>query len=308
MLNEAASAGTPEASNTESIKEITVPAINDTTNLCFTPTRNYGRVKNITGQRFGRLLVVAMMGSRNRKTWWLCDCGQFTLTMITYLRKGETKSCGCEGPHGPITHGMNGTPAHQRWKSMNQRCHDPNHADYQDYRNRRPCQRWASFEAFFADMGHPPSPRHSIDRIRNGDGYWCGKCAECVELNHSFNCRWATSKEQSRNRSNNRMVTHQGQTFCAAEWAERLGMPYKTFHRRLQRGMSISQMLTLSPPYSSPASRRIFSNVLWCIPSGRWLVCRASASASSLNGSGSDDRVLICASSSLIRFASASLA
>jgi hypothetical protein len=60
---------------------------------------------DLTGQRFGRLLVLARgenaAGGRVR---WLvvCDCGRSTLVQAGNLRSGATRSCGCqEGRIGP---------------------------------------------------------------------------------------------------------------------------------------------------------------------------------------------------------------
>lgn len=60
-----------------------------------------GKFVDLTGQRFGRLVVVRREGSytskNNTKVTWLCkcDCGGETIVQGTHLRSGYTKSCGC---------------------------------------------------------------------------------------------------------------------------------------------------------------------------------------------------------------------
>jgi hypothetical protein len=73
---------------------------------------------------------------------------------------------------------------------MNQRCRDKKCNSYPNYGGRgiKICQRWGSFENFFADMGARPSPRHSLDRIDNAGNY------------EPPNCRWATTKQQAKNK------------------------------------------------------------------------------------------------------------
>jgi hypothetical protein len=79
------------------------------------------------------------------------------------------------------------------WRNMRRRCYQPNHRKYPLYgaRGIQVCEQWRnSFAAFLADMGPKPRPtrRYSIDRINVNGNYEPG------------NCRWATAKQQARNR------------------------------------------------------------------------------------------------------------
>jgi len=55
--------------------------------------------KDLTGKRFGRLVVVALSderGNRNQLKWLCqCDCGTQKVIEASLLRDGKTKSCGC---------------------------------------------------------------------------------------------------------------------------------------------------------------------------------------------------------------------
>jgi len=118
---------------------------------------------------------------------------------------------------------------------MNKRCRNPADKDYLRWGGRgiRVCERWRnSFENFLADMGKKPSAKHSLDRINNDGDYEPG------------NCRWATNREQSRNRSNNRYITAFGETLLVVEWAERSNVKLGTIYRRLQYGWSPERAVT----------------------------------------------------------------
>jgi len=77
-----------------------------------------------------------------------------------------------------------------------------------------------SFEAFYADMGEPPSKHHQIDRINNDKGYW------------PENCKWATVTEQGNNKRNNIILTHNGKAQTLAEWCREIGIEHGTAKRR----------------------------------------------------------------------------
>jgi hypothetical protein len=56
-----------------------------------------GRIIDIAGQRFGRLVAVRRVGSRGKNPLWecRCDCGSTHQATSFNLRSGNTKSCGC---------------------------------------------------------------------------------------------------------------------------------------------------------------------------------------------------------------------
>jgi len=151
---------------------------------------------DITGRRFGRLTVLAIWPARNRcksrkiqrTIYWLCrcDCGVELPVRGHSLSFGRTRSCGCLRP--PRTHGMAGSRIYAIWKSMRQRCSNPNHVAYPNYGGRRisVCERWLKFENFYADMSDPP-PGKWLDRRDNEGNY------------EPDNCRW-TTPTQARNR------------------------------------------------------------------------------------------------------------
>ena len=56
------------------------------------------RIRDLTGQRFGKLTVVSFKGREKNKTLWncLCDCGNACVASTGSLTTGSTTSCGCK--------------------------------------------------------------------------------------------------------------------------------------------------------------------------------------------------------------------
>ena len=57
-----------------------------------------GKIKDLTGKRFGRLTVIELAGidSKSRARWLCkCDCGNIKDVLSGSLTSGNVKSCGC---------------------------------------------------------------------------------------------------------------------------------------------------------------------------------------------------------------------
>lgn len=180
------------------------------------------------GDTFGRWTVLAYAGKQGTHHCWRCRCICGTLRSVRALRllSSRSRSCGCltreRVKEACTRYGRALAREHEIWRGMHRRCNDPSCTGYKKYgaRGIAVCPRWRDFFAFLDDMGTCPSREHSIDRIDNNDNYEPG------------NCRWATPKEQGRNRRDNHLLTHAGETLSLAAWAERLGISYSTLRSR----------------------------------------------------------------------------
>ena len=133
--------------------------------------------------------------------------------------------------------------ARRRWRGMKDRCYEPRHISYPRYGGRGITvrDRWLnSFEDFYTDTGDPPTSNLQIDRPDNDGPY------------SPDNWRWATIKEQARNRNRNRLITYNETTLCLSEWGERTGIPWSVIQGRLDKNWDIAKALTVPVAYRSP--------------------------------------------------------
>lgn len=137
------------------------------------------------------------------------------------------------------------------WNAMIGRCYRPKRKDFKPYGGSgiRVCDRWrfgdgerSGFSCFIEDMGRRPSILHTIDRTLGAMEYG------------PSSCRWATQAEQQRNRRNNIVITIDGETKTASEWAREFGVDPSAFISRLRRGWDV--LLALKTPVKSRKKKR----------------------------------------------------
>lgn len=177
---------------------------------------------DLTGQRFGKLVVVELAERTNKATRWLCQCDCGNTKILRHSNLGRnTNSCGCiRNTQGALSHKH---PLWNLWDTMHKRCSSLDNSNYGG-RGISVCGRWSSFQNFIADMGPRPTPKHTIERKNNDLGY------------SPDNCIWATPREQGRNRRTNHVIPTPWGEMTAAEAGARVGLPGPVLLSRIRRG------------------------------------------------------------------------
>lgn len=204
----------------------------------------YNRRIDLSGQRFGRLVVLSPAEKKGRSSAWRCkcDCGNIAEIRISALTGGHTRSCGClhkeRTSKARFKHGQSGTPLYSKWAGMKDRCLNTLNKNYHNYGGRgiKVCGRWLGengFVNFFNDMGIPPKGKPEIDRIDNNKNYEPG------------NCRWVDHMKQSRNKRPNIFISMLGNTLCLKDMCSLLDVIYKRVHRRYRKGWAMDCVLLI---------------------------------------------------------------
>lgn len=154
---------------------------------------------DLSGQHFGKWMVVREAKQRGYNRVWVCSCSGCG---NEHLRGGKSLGCwGCREKAAQARHGharrCGRAQTYKTWCWMVARCTNPGDVSWSRYGGAgiRVCERWrGDYAAFLEDMGEQP-PGLTIDRINSAGNYEPG------------NCRWATRLEQGRNRRSVRLNT-----------------------------------------------------------------------------------------------------
>ena len=215
------------------------------------------KVIDITGNRYGRLVVLGMVEkppkNKSRKTFWecQCDCGNKTTVCKSNLVSGTTKSCGCLQRESSInnlskiskenqikankTHGKSNTKLYDTYHHMLRRCYNEKDAHFKEYgmRGIKVCDEWKqSFESFYEwAMENGYNESLTIDRIDVNGNY-------CPD-----NCRFVDRVVQANNRRSNVFATIDGKTKTLSEWAKESGLAAGTVWFRYKHGKRGEQLI-----------------------------------------------------------------
>ena len=187
------------------------------------------------GVAYGKLTVVVELprtkhtsGRTKRYMLCRCSCGASALKRVSLsnLSSGAIRHCGCDSPR----HGGYGTKLHGVWHGVIQRCTDKNHIAYKNYGGRgiKLCPEWrnfANFRAWSQSSGYVHGL--TIER-KNNDGDY-----------EPSNCRWATRKEQARNKRSSITVMFRGKSVGLIDVADALGVGYDTVLYRYKNNVPL---------------------------------------------------------------------
>lgn len=197
-----------------------------------------GKLKDLTGQRFGKLIVIEraenyVQPNGQKKTQWhcKCDCGNEIITVGYNLTRGVCTSCGCVRIERLVqmnkTHGKSNHILFSKWEHMKDRCYNPKDKRYKNYGGRgiKICDEWLnSFESFY---------EWSLE-----NGYQDGLSIDRIDVNGNYepnNCRWTTWDVQCNNRTNNVYIEYNGEIKTLKQWCDILNIDYKKAHNRIHK-------------------------------------------------------------------------
>jgi len=206
------------------------------------------RILDLTGRRFGRLVVISFSHVKHSAYWnCRCDCGNITVVKGGSLGYGSTKSCGCGSKEQAVSNVIASASRrnlgykHRRklqelLRNMRDRCYNEGNKRWDRYGGRgiRVCDEWmVDNRAFYAwAMANGYEPGLEIDRI-NFDGDY-----------EPSNCRFVTDKTQANNTSRNHYVTWRGETLTISQWADRIGVRQQALQHRFTRGWPLERAMT----------------------------------------------------------------
>lgn len=159
------------------------------------------KIKEEIGNKYHRLTVISDGGvakSRHRIVNCLCDCGKKTSTLLSHLKSGNTKSCGCYSRENSSVvntkHGYRYHPLYKKWLGIKERCGSKKSKAYKHYGGRgiTISPEWINDPKKFIEYCEgldSYDSRLTIDRINNDKGYEPGNIRFVTQADNNLNKR-----------------------------------------------------------------------------------------------------------------------
>ena len=208
---------------------------------------------DMSGERYGKLVVLTQAGIQNKQMMWncICDCGVRFVASGNSIRRGKTLSCGCVYKQSrpeiarksiaKVKHGDSFERLYFVWNDIKSRCNNPNDISYKHYgaRGIKVCEEWekdyTAFKSWAILNGYNKNAKRgecSIDRIDVNGNY------------SPENCRWISSKEQCNNKTNTIFIEIGGIRKTTSEWAELTGLRRDLIYSRYKRGWKGEEIIS----------------------------------------------------------------
>lgn len=139
------------------------------------------------GDRFGKLVILNVSHFRLPTGKWIyyfnciCDCGKIKAIRACNVLSGSTVSCGCYGetifPKISVKHGVRYDPLYYKWRTIRNRCHNPNDKDYERYgaRGIELFGEWRKNPKLFIEyckaLDNYGKEKYTLDRINTYGNY-----------------------------------------------------------------------------------------------------------------------------------------
>lgn len=199
-------------------------------------------VKDLIGKKFTYLTVLKKhkkgdfynidKSIKGRINWICkCKCGAIVLVSSRYLIAGYTKSCGCLTLER--SYGQTKELSYHSYIAMMGRCNNPKNGKYKDYGGRgiKVCERWTeSYKNFKEDMGDRINRKLTLERKDVNGNY------------EPTNCKWATNKEQSRNKRNNKWLIYKGRKMILQDWAAFFEISQTSLYNKIKRSANFNEV------------------------------------------------------------------
>lgn len=217
---------------------------------------DYNRIPatSFIGKKYEKLTITKEVtpmtytsGASFRRVEAICECGIIKVYFLMNILHSKSISCGCQRRINPNhkTHGLSKTELYRIYNDIITRCYNENSTPYPYYGGIGiiMCDEWKNNFIAFYDWCISNGWRNGLEidkdkKYKEKHGTSPGK------IYSPEYCSFLTHKQNSRSRKSNVLMTFNGETKSATEWAEQYGISQKTFDGRRKRGWVIERILT----------------------------------------------------------------